>query len=244
MIGTLLNVAGILSGGIVGLARKNPLPATTQLFLRSALGAFIVYYGLRLMWVSMNGSVWQIFKQLLIVVVSLMLGRITGRILRLQKFSNHLGQFARKTISELKPGETGNFSDGFRVCAALFCASPLGILGAMGDGLSGYYYPLAVKSVMDGLAAMGFVRMFGSGILLSALPVLAFQGTIALICSQYLGPFLQAHSSPGHDLLNAVNAVGGLLICSIAWIIFEIKKIEIADYLPSLVFAPLLTRLF
>jgi len=106
------------------------------------------------------------------------------------------------------------------------------------DGLSGYYYPLAVKAVMDGLATLGFALLFRWGVLFAALPVLAFQGTLTLLCAQFLKPFLEAHS-----LVDSANAVGGLLVFSVALVILELKKIELADYLPSLIFAPLLAWL-
>jgi len=43
-------------------------------------------------------------------------------------------------------------------------------------------------------------------------------------------------------LLDAVNATDGLLIFCVALIILEVKKVRVADYLPSLIFAPLLMR--
>lgn len=238
MIGTALNVAGILIGGVVGLVRRKPFSPARESFLKVALGVFTVFYGLRLTWVSLNGSLWQILKQLLIAVLALMLGRLTGRLLHLQKMSNQLGREARERIAATKPADSGRLSDGFKTCAALYCAAPLALLGALQDGLSGYYHPLAVKAVMDGLGTMGFALLFGWGVLLSALPVLAFQGTITLVCAQYLRPFLEAHG-----LVDSVNAVGGLLVFCVALLIFEIKRIEVTDYLPALIFAPLLTFL-
>jgi len=239
MIGTALNVAGILIGGVAGLVRRRPFSPARESFFKVALGAFTVFYGLRLTWVSLNGSLWQILKQLLIAVLALMLGRLIGRLLRLQKMSNHLGRAARERIAATGPGSPGRLSEGFKTCAALYCAAPLALLGALQDGLSGYYYPLAVKAVMDGLGTMGFALLFGWGVLLAALPVLAFQGTITLACAQYLRPFLEAQG-----LVDSVNAVGGLLVFCVALLIFELKRIEVADYLPALIFAPLLTWLF
>lgn len=238
MIGTALNVAGILIGGVVGLVRRKPFSPARESFLKVALGVFTVFYGLRLTWVSLNGSLWQILKQLLIAVLALMLGRLTGRLLHLQKMSNQLGREARERIAATNPADSGRLSDGFKTCAALYCAAPLALLGALQDGLSGYYHPLAVKAVMDGLGTMGFALLFGWGVLLSALPVLALQGTITLVCAQYLRPFLEAHG-----LVDSVNAVGGLLVFCVALLIFEIKRIEVTDYLPALIFAPLLTFL-
>jgi hypothetical protein len=235
MIGTALNVAGILIGGLTGLVRRKPLSPANESFFKVGLGVFTVFYGLRLTWISVNGSFLQIFKQLLIAVLALMLGKLTGRLLRLQ---NHLGRQARERIAATKPADPSQLSEGFKTCTALFCAAPLAILGSVQDGLSGYYYPLAVKAVMDGLATLGFVLLFRWGVMFAALPVLVFQGTITLLCMQFLKPFLEAHG-----LVDSVNAAGGLLVFSVALVILELKKIELADYLPSLIFAPLLAWL-
>ena len=236
MIGTALNVAGILIGGVAGLTRQKLLAPAHESYVKVALGAFTVFYGLRLTWISLNGSLPQVLKQLLIAVLALMLGKVTGRLLRLQKMSNRLGRDARERIAAAKPADPRRLSEGFKTCAALYCAAPLAILGSVQDGLSGYYYPLALKAVIDGLATMGFIRLFGWGVMLAAVPVLAFQGTLTLVCAQFLKPVLE---TPG--LVDSVNAVGGLLVFCVALVILELKRIELADYLPSLAFAPLLT---
>src|SRR5437868_5060939 len=119
MIGTILNVAGILIGGAIGLTRKKPLPQQTEAFFKVALGALTVFYGLRLTWMSLSGPLPTILKQLLIAVVAMMLGKIAGRLLRLQKLSNHLGRRARERISQARPGAPASMSQGFKTCTAL-----------------------------------------------------------------------------------------------------------------------------
>lgn len=239
MIGTLLNVAGILAGGSVGLARRQGLSPATESFFKVTLSAFTVFYGLRLTWLSLNGSLVQILKQLAIAVLALMLGKLTGHALRLQRLSNRLGQRARAAIAAAGTGGQRRVSDGFETCALLFCAAPLAILGSVQDGLSHYFYPLAVKAVVEGLATMGLASVFGWGVLLAALPVLAFQGTLTLVCAQYFEPLLRAYG-----FLDSVNAAGGLLVFSVALVMLGLKRIELADYLPSLAFAPLVTWLW
>ena len=240
MMGSILNSAGILAGGAIGLAwRKQPSAANQQLF-KIVLGAFTVLAGLRLTWDSLNGSLWQVLRQVLVLLLALILGRMIGRLLRLQHFSNSLGQYARDQIA--RAGSTRGRSTagiGFKTCAALYCAAPLGLLGAIQDGLSGYFYPLAIKGVIEGLATLGFISIFGWGVLLSALPVLVLQGTISLLCSRFLLPVLSAHS-----LVDPINAVGGMLVFTVALVIFDLKKLEVTNYLPSLAVAPLLTLLF
>ena len=238
MIGTILNAAGILAGGAAGLARLSFLTSARELQVRVILAAFTVYYALLLVWRSVNGSALQVFKQGVIVLLALSLGKLIGGLLRLQKGSNRLGGLARDRIAAAGSGAPGAAFEGFKACSILFCAAPLGILGAVHDGLAGYAYPLGVMAVMDGLAAMGFARMFGWGAMLAAVPVFILQGTISLLCSHYLKPYLDSY---GPVLADSINATGGMLVFCVALVMLELKKIHLADYLPSLVVAPLLS---
>jgi uncharacterized protein len=242
--GAILNAAGIVAGGLFGLARRTPLSLQTQAFFKLALGVFTIFFGLRLTWLSVGGSFPHVLKQIAIALLAVMLGKLAGRLLRFQSASNRLGQYARGLIERTKPNDSQRFTNGLNACAILFCASPLGILGAVQDGLPGqpdgvgYFYPLAVKGVMDGLAMMSFAKLFGWGGMLAALPVFVLQGSVTLACLLYLEPFLRG------ELLHSVNAVGGLIVCTVGLVIFEVRKVELADFLPSLAVAPLITWLW
>jgi uncharacterized membrane protein YqgA involved in biofilm formation len=59
-----------------------------------------------------------------------------------------------------------------------------------------------------------------------------------ILGAQLLVPVLRARPAP---MLDAINATDGLLIFCVAMIILGLKKIEVADYFPSLALAPLLT---
>jgi hypothetical protein len=240
MIGTILNSAAIMIGGTLGLTTFKALSPSSESQLRIVLAAFTVFFGLRLTWLSLNGSVLQILKQSAILLFALMLGKLVGRILGLQKASNYLGRRAQEQIVAAQSSRSHTVNEGFKPCAILFCAAPLGILGAVQDGLlsSHYFYPLAVKAVMDGFAALGFIRILGWGVLLSAIPVLAVQGTLTLVCAFFVAPLLSERG-----LLDPVNAVGGMLVFCVALVMLGLKRIELTDYLPSLLFAPLLTWL-
>lgn len=235
MTGTLLNVIGILAGGAVGLSSQARLAANQESFVRISLAVFAVYYGLRMSCVSLAGSAGHVLKSLLITVLALMIGKILGRVLRLQTFSNYLGKRACDQLPTKAGGPLPPPGDAFKATTILFCAAPLGILGAMQDAITpgGYPFPLAVKALMDGLATMAFIRTLGPGVLLSGISVLAWQGTIFVACSQFLAPFLTAH-----QLVDSVNAVAGLLVFCVALVILELKKIPLAEYLPSLAVAP------
>ena len=245
MTGAILNATGIVVGSLIGLARSTPLSAQTQALFKVALGVSTVFYGLRLTWLSLGGPFSLVLKQILIAMIAVTVGKLLGKLLHFQNASNRAGQYARRLIEESQKERTLRFSNGMNACAILFCASPLGILGAVQDGLPGqpdgvgYFWPLAVKGVMDALAMLSFVRMFGAGAMLAAFPVFLLQGVITLSCLVYLEPFLRTHA-----LLDSVNAVGGLIVCTVGLVIFEFKRVELADFLPALAVAPLVTWLW
>jgi uncharacterized protein len=238
MMGTVINAAAILGGGTLGLVWARSISPAYQNLLKNLLGILTVYVGVSMTWSGLNGSLPQIAKQLVIVVLALMLGRLAGRLLRLQQLSNRLGQYASRTFAGVQPQDSGRAGQGFITCSLLFCVGPMAILGALQDGLLGSCRTLAIKSVMDGLATMAFAQTFGWGVLLSALPVLAYQGTLTL-GAQWLEPILHQQS-----LLDSISATGGLLIFCLSMLIWGWKRIGVADYLPSLLVAPLLTWLW
>ena len=238
MNGTILNACAILGFGLLALLTRKQLAAKVQVWVKLVLGAGLVVCGLRLVWVSVSGPLPLFCKQMAIVLAALILGRLTGRALRLQKLSNRLGHYARVRLEQAGREAPGRSGEGFKVCAALFCAAPLAVLGSLQDGLSGYTYPLVIKASMDGLATMSFVSTFGLGAVGAAVPVLAWQGTIALL-AHAAAPWLEQQG-----LLNSVNATGGFLVSFVSLLIFEVVKLEIANYLPALLWAPLLTWLW
>ena len=238
MTGTILNAIGILAGGILGLALRRQMSPATQIALKGALGILVVFVGLKTTWESLGGGFWLVLKQVAIVILALTLGRITGRLLHLQKSLNKLGQYAKERFTRAASEKANLWSEGFVTCTILFCVGPMAILGSIQDGLDGKWQTLGAKSVMDGLATMAFVGTFGWGAMAAVVPVVAYQGTITLLAKS-AAPFFQ---DPAHVvLLNSINATGGLLVFCVALIILELKKIELADYLPSLAWAPLIT---
>jgi uncharacterized membrane protein YqgA involved in biofilm formation len=233
--GTVLNAVGILLGSFLGLMLSRQFSGRAQLAWRGLTGLATVVLALQVTWTGLKGAPADFLRNFAVMLMALMLGRITGRLLHIQKGLNRLGQYASSRFSQVRPEDPDRFNEGFVVCAVLFCAGPLGIIGAVQDGLGGNWQPLAVKMVMDGLAAMVFVTVYGSGVALSAVPVFVYQGTVTLLVHR-LEPFLQQN-----HLIDSVNAVSGMLIFCVAFVILELKKIELGDYLPSMAVAPLLT---
>jgi uncharacterized protein len=237
VIGAFLNALGILAGALFGFTQRRPLSAQVQNFFKSALGASAVLLGLYLIWLSVSGTFWSGAKQVFLAALAVVLGNWLGKLLRLQKISNRVGRYAAGLLAAAQKKPPGQPADGLIAATILFCAAPLGIIGAVTDGLSYYFFLLALKAVMDGLAMASFVKIFRWPVVLAAIPVLIFLNGLTFAVHFYAAPFLDSH-----HLTNSINAASGLIVCATALVIFEVRRVELANYLPALFLAPLITH--
>ncbi|HOO58344.1 MAG TPA: DUF554 domain-containing protein, partial [Anaerolineaceae bacterium] len=171
---------------------------------------------------------------ILIPLASLVLGTILGEWLKIEDGLEHLGQTLQAKVNRSDQALSANakrFVDGFVTASLLFCIGPMAILGSIQDGISGDFQMLAVKAVLDGLAAMAFASTLGVGVLFSAAIVLIYQGAISLL-AQWIG---QGFSTA---VVNEMSAVGGVILAGIAISnLLEIKKIRTGSFLPALFIA-------
>jgi uncharacterized membrane protein YqgA involved in biofilm formation len=128
------------------------------------------------------------------------------------------------------------FVKGFLTASLVFCVGPLTVLGSIDDGLGRGIQQLALKSTLDGFAAIAFAASFGIGVAAAALTVAVVQGGFTLV-GVALGDVLPA----AH--VSALTATGGLLLVGIALRLLRIRDVPVGDLLPALVVAPLLTQL-
>ena len=234
-IGAYLNALGIFAGAIYGLSARQPVTASAQQFFKAALGAFTVFYGVRLVYENISGTFMMGFRQLLLAALAVILGYWLGKLLRLQTLSNRIGRYAAAFLTVAQKNPPGRPVDGFLSATILFCAAPLGILGAVADGLSGFYYLLLLKAVMDGLAMITFVKLFRWPAAMAAVPVFLFLDGVALSLHFGIQPWLDANG-----LTASVNVAAGMVTCLVPLVIFEVRRVELNSYLPAVLVAPLL----
>ena len=242
MFGTLINVMAIVAGGLAGRAMTWQPSTYVQKRLRVLLGALVLAFGFYGIGRSFEGSLGRMLAQFAVAVGAMVLGRLLGRALGLQRRLNGIGRRATALLSEAAAGKRPGFGDAFVACAGLFCLTPLAVIGSVPDGLREDFQLLAVKGAMEGLAAWAMIRSLGWGALAAALPVLAFQGTLTLIVRS-LAPEMASHS-----MAAVLGITAGLMATSVAMLVLEIHRalrsrpVDVADYLPSLLVAPLLAR--
>lgn len=249
-LGTAINVAAIVIGSLLGMAVGHRLPDPTRRVVTDCLGlTTLLMAGLSAFAVtdaSLSSAVGA-GAPVLIVLGSLLIGGITGSLLRIEGRLEDLAGVIQARLARrptlVGPAEAGQgrearerFIEGWLSASLLFCVGPLTILGSLSDGLGRGIDQLTLKSVLDGFAAVAFASSFGIGVLLSALSVAVVQGLLTVL-GVVLGSLMpQAH-------IAALTATGGLLLVGISFRLLRIRDIPVGDLLPALIVAPLLTQL-
>lgn len=225
MIGTLLNVAAILVGGGLGLLLGANLNERLKQTVMASLGLFTLVYGFSLFLKTENS---------LIVLGSILVGVLLGEWWRIEDGLTKLGTWLESKFNRQPHAEGKNFIKGFVTASLVFCIGPMAILGSIQDGLTGNYNTLAVKSILDGFAAMAFASSLGYGVLFSSAMILLYQGSITLLAGTVQG-FITT------SMMNELTATGGVILVAIAISnLLEIKKIRTGSFLPALLLAPII----
>lgn len=251
--GTVLNVVAVLVGGGIGLLLGSRLPERVRLVAMDALGlGTLAIGGLAVLDVTSAELSEEVGRGAVLVVLgSVLLGGIAGALLRIEGRLEDLGRVLRRLLlrrADDGPGQVGapgqggapgegggsaRFVEGFVTASLVFCVGPLTVLGSINDGLGRGIDELAVKSLLDFVAAAAFASALGSGVLLSALSVAVVQGVLTA-----LGALLGDLLDPAQTA--ALSATGGLLLLGVALRLLRVREIPVGDLLPALVVAPVL----
>lgn len=224
MTGTLINIATVIIGGVIGLIFGARIPDKLKATVISGMGLFVAALGLQMFLKTENP---------LIVLGSLLMGTLLGEWWRIEDGLQNLGRFLEQRFSRAENDESNKFVRGFLTASLLFCVGPLTILGSIQDGLTGDYNLLAVKSVLDGFASLAFASTLGVGVMFSTIIILVYQGGISLLAGQ-----LDAIVTP--SMMNELTATGGVILLGLSISsLLEIKKISVGNMLPALGIAPL-----
>jgi uncharacterized membrane protein YqgA involved in biofilm formation len=225
MTGTILNIATVILGSILGLIFGARIPDKLKSTVIAGMGLFTAAMGLQMFLNTENP---------LIVLGALLIGTLLGEWWRIEDGLHRLGEFLEQRFSREEDDGSNRFVRGFLTASLLFCVGPMTILGSIQDGLTGDYNLLAVKSVLDGFASIAFASTLGIGVAFSAIIILIYQGGISLLAGQ-----LDAIVTP--SMMNELTATGGVILIGLALSsLLEIKKIRVGNMLPGLAVAPLI----
>ena len=213
LLGTIVNVAAIVAGSLLGLFFGHLLPEKVHRTLVLGLGLAVILIGLQLAFQT---------NQPLVLIGSLILGGITGEALRIE---NRLENFGRRLQERFT--DAGDIAEAFVTASLLYCVGAMAVMGSIQDGLGGQPTILYAKSALDGTASIVLVSTLGIGVIFSVIPILLYQGALTLAAVSVQGLLTE-------PVISEMNAVGGLLIFSIGLDLLGIKKIPVGNLLPGI----------
>jgi len=223
LTGTIVNVAAIGTGALVGRYAGRFIPERIRLTVMAGLGLTVILIGLQMALKSMHP---------MIVIGSLILGGILGELLQIEARLESFGLWLQGRFVG-----AGNIAEGFVAATLLYCVGAMAIMGALQDGLTGTPSILYAKAALDGVASIALASTLGIGVLFSALSVAIYQGGITIAAES-------AKSMLTDTVVLEMNAVGGLLIVAIGLDLIGIKRLLVGNMLPAVFVAVGLVWLF
>lgn len=225
MLGVLVNTLTVLIGGTLGLLCKKGIP-------KRLTDAVMIGLGLSTFYIGIDGALEG--ENTLVLIAAMVLGAIVGTLLDIDGAINRLGGWVE---NRFRGGEENMVAQGFVTASLLFCVGSMTVVGSLEAGISGDNTMLFTKSALDLCSSAMLAASLGIGVLCSAVFVLAFQGGLVLL-SGLLAPMLGNPS-----LLAEMTCAGSLLIVGIGLNLIGVTKLKVANYLPAILFAPILAAL-
>lgn len=226
MTGTLINVAAIIIGSLIGIIFGARLSDNLKSTVVNGMGLFTSAIGLQMFLQT---------QESLIVLGALIVGAVLGEWWRIEEGIANLGAWLEKRFTGSSEGGTSSrFVRGFLAASLLYCTGPIAIMGSIQDGLNGDFQLLAVKSVLDGFISIAFASTLGIGVMFSILPIFVYQGGISLLS----GTLSSVINEP---MMTEMTATGGVILFGLGISsLLEIKKIRVGNFLPAILIAPVI----
>ena len=230
-LGTLINAAAIVAGGLAGHVVGRLFNQEQQDALTKACGVsvlFIAIAGAMSGMLQIDGGALASGKSML-VVLCLALGTVVGELLGIEDASERFGAWLKEKTGN---GDDAQFIDAFVTASLTVCIGAMAIVGAIQDGISGDYATLAVKSVLDFIIIAVMASSMGKGAAFSAIPILIIEGSITLL-ARLVAPIMTELA------IAYLSLVGAVLIFCVGVNLVWGKTLRVANMLPAVLFAVL-----
>ena len=230
-LGTLMNTAGIVLGGVFGHFFGKLLKERHQTSLTSACGISVLFIGIAGAMEGMLTINNEVISsgQAMLVTLCLAVGTLVGEIINIEGLFERFGEWLKIKTGNAKDKE---FVNAFVTASLTVCIGAMAIVGAIQDGISGDWSILATKSVLDFIIIMVMTCSLGKGCTFSAIPVLLFEGLITLFAT-FLKPIMTELA------MKYLSLIGSILIFCVGLNLVWGKKVRVANMLPALIFAVL-----
>ncbi len=225
MLGVIINVITVILGSCVGLLFKKGIPEKVSKAAMTGLGACTLYIGI-------SGSLCG--ENVLILIASVVLGAIVGTLLNIDGAINRGAQKVEERFR--KEGDNVSIAEGMISATLLFCVGSMTVTGSIQAGLTGDHSVLITKAMLDLVSSMMLASSLGIGVLFSAVAVFVIQGGLVLLAG-LISPLMSTGA------INEMTCAGSILIVMIGLNLMGITKLKVADYLPAILFAPIIYQL-
>ena len=234
-LGTIINVAAIVVAGLLGAAAGRFLNERLQDGLAKASGVCVLFIGIAGAMqgmLALDDGVLASGRSLF-VVVSIVVGTLVGELADIDGLVRRFGEWLKR-----KTGNAGDrsFVDAFVTASVTVCVGAMAVVGAVEDGMLGDISILCTKAILDFVIILVMTCSLGRGCAFSAIPVGIFQGTVTAL-SVLIRPFMTDSALAGLSL------VGSILIFCVGVNLVWDTKLRVANMLPAIIIAPLLTFL-
>ncbi|MGM0940032.1 MAG: DUF554 domain-containing protein [Bacillota bacterium] len=220
LYGTIINGVLIIIGSLFGLLFTK-IPERYKETVMQGIGLAVMIIG-----VQMALST----ELIIIVLLSLLTGAILGELLNLEVRLNSLGTWIGSKFTT--KSSDFSVSQGFVTASLIFVIGAMSVIGALDSGIRGDHEVLITKGILDGFVALVLTTTLGFGVILSVIPVVLYQGTIALLAKQ-IEQILPESFLNG--MITELTAVGGVLILAIGFNLLKITSIRIGNLLPAII---------
>ena len=225
MLAVFINCGTVIIGSLIGLLVGKHIKDSFKEIVFSCAGLVTLVMGVGMALESANK---------LVMLIALLIGGAIGYLLKIEDRILALGDKMGKMTVKGESGEgTHNFGKGFLVSSVLFCSGAMSVVGSIQAGTTGEMQTILIKSVMDGCMAVVFASVYGIGVMFSSLFILVYQGFFTL-AGGWLEPVL------GTVGITELSAEGGVLLLMIGFGLLKIREFKTANFLPALIFAPIL----
>ncbi len=234
-MGTIINVAAIILGGIVGRLFGRFLSERYQDTLNKVCGVSVLFIGiagaLEGMLTIKDNSV--VSGKAMMIVVCLALGALLGELLNIEDKFERFGEWLKRKTGNAKDKM---FVEGFVTASLTVCIGAMAIVGAIEDGIFGDYSILVTKAILDFIIIIVMTGSMGKGCAFSAIPVGILQGSVTLL-AKFIKPIMTEAA------LANLSLIGSILIFCVGLNLVWGKKIRVANLLPAIVLAVILAFL-
>lgn len=228
-LGTIINTAGILLGGLLGLLFGRALRERHQETLTRACGVAVLFIGvggaLEGMLTLEGGKL--VSGNAMLVVICLALGGLVGELCNIEGGFERFGRWLKVKTGNAKDKR---FVEGFVTASLTVCIGAMAIVGSIQDGISGDYSTLATKAVLDLVIILVMTCSMGKGCIFSAIPVAILQGSVTLL-ARLIRPLMT------QTALGNLSLIGSVLIFCVGVNLVWDKRIRVANLLPAIIFA-------